>query len=272
MSEARRVFSLEWAGDGLTVTFGALPGCNVMAPARTASYYLRDGRWTYLGSGMLGIAFGADGRVARLADPTYRNEYSGEDSEPTTGTLTLTSAGRKHVLGREVSSFAFTPAESAATGPPPSPAPQPQEGVTAEDDHGAALPEPVRELARSIEDAAVRGDTDRLVALCDPCSTAEHRWIRSEGGPQAVLRAIRTHPMRLSAGSELMYPGLTRCVDGPGLDTICTPQQLRDIAVLGLKYGLDGRGPSYSVGEAVRVPLTLRIEGGTAQWTGIAAG
>ncbi|MGW5421663.1 hypothetical protein [Streptomyces sp. NPDC003943] len=272
VSEARDVVSLEWAGDGLTVTFGALPWCNVMSPARTVSYYLRDDRWTYLGSGMLGIAFGADGRVVRLAAPVYPKDSSGDGSELVTGTLTLTSAGRTHVLGTGVSHFALTPAESAVARPPAVPAPQPSEGVTAEDDHGVALPEPVRELARSIEDAAVRGDTDRLDALCDPCGKAEHDWIRSEGGPQAVLRAIRTHPLRVSAGSELIYPGLTQCDDHPGEDTSCTPQQLRDVGVLGLKSGAGAYGPSYSAAEAVRVPLTLRFEGGTAQWTGIAAG
>ncbi|MEU6932504.1 hypothetical protein AB0A05_25495 [Streptomyces sp. NPDC046374] len=271
VSEGRQVNSLEWAGDGLTVTYGALPGCNVMYPERTASYYLRDGRWTYLGSGMLGIALGASGRVVRLEEPVYPDYSSGDHSQPGTGTLTLTSGGRKHVLGRGVSHFALTPAESAAAGPPPAAAPQPAEGVRGEDDHGVELPTAVRELARGIEEAALRGDTDRLVALCDPCSAAEHAWIRAADGTRTVLRAIRTHPMRLSTGGELVYPSLGECADDPGQATPCTPQQLQDAAVLGPK-AKSGLGRSYSLGGAVRVPLTLRIEGGTARWTGIGAG
>lgn len=263
--EARLVTSLDWAGDGLTVTFSALPNCSVMYPERSASYYVHDGRWTYLGSGMLGIAYGADGRVARFDDPVYGKLTI--DSGPTTGRLTLTTGGETHVLGEGVSLFAFTPAESAGARPPSAPAPQPSEGVTTEDDHGAALPDAVRVLARNIEAAAADGDTGRLDALCDPCSTAEHDWIRSAEGPRAVLRAIRTHPRRV--GAELVYPGLTSCADAIDRENTCTPQQLRDAAVLGLKPGL---GPSYSAAEAVRVPLTLRIEGGTARWTGLAAG
>ncbi|MGW1509432.1 hypothetical protein [Streptomyces sp. NPDC002394] len=263
--EARLVTSLDWAGDGLTVTFSALPNCSVMYPERSASYYVHDGRWTYLGSGMLGIAYGADGRVARFDAPVYGKATI--DSGPTTGRLTLTTGGERHVLGEGVSLFAFTPAESAAARPPSAPAPQPSEGVTAEDDHGAPLPDAVRVLARNIEAAAAEGDTGRLDALCDPCSTAEHDWIRSAEGPRAVLRAIRTHPRRVDA--ELVYPGPGSCADAIDREDTCTPQQLRDAAVLGLKPGL---GPSYSAAEAVRVPLTLRIEGGTARWTGLAAG
>ncbi|MEV7280874.1 hypothetical protein [Streptomyces sp. NPDC093111] len=271
VSQARLVNSLEWAGDGLTVTYGALPGCNVMYPERNASYYLRDGQWTYLGGGMLDIALGAAGRVVRLEEPVYPDSSSGAPSQPTTGTLTLTSGGRKHVLDRGVSRFALTPAETAAAGPPPAAAPQPAEGVRGEDDHGTELPTAVRELARAIEAAAQRGDTDRLVALCDPCSPAEHAWIRAADGTRTVLSAIRTHPMRMSTGVDLVYPSLGECADDPGQDTPCTPQQLQDAAVLGPKAG-PGFDRTYSLGGAVRVPLTLRIEGGTARWTGIGAG
>jgi hypothetical protein len=274
VKQARLVTFLAWAGDGLTVTYSALNNCQVMYPERTASYYLRDGRWTYLGSGMLGIAFGAEGRAVRLEDPVYPKVPYAEAANPATGTLTLTAGGRKTVLGKGVSLFALTPAESAAARPPAAPADQPAAGVTAEDDHGARLPAAVAELARKIENAAARGDTDRLAELCDPCRAGHRDWIRSDDGMRAVLRAIRTHPMKVGDG-VLMYPGWTSCVDEPRKELSCTPQQLRDAAVLRLKPQVTSEpgygGSSYSSTDAVVVPLTLRIEGGTAQWTGLAA-
>ncbi|MFF5532907.1 hypothetical protein ACFY71_10525 [Streptomyces cinerochromogenes] len=274
VTKARLVTSLAWAGDGVTATFSPMPNCQVMSPERTVSYYLRDGRWTYLGSGMLGIALGGDGRVVRLEDPVYPRARSATASASPTGTLTLTGGSRKLVLAEGVSLFALTPAESAAARPPAA-ARQPSEGVTAEDDHGARLPAAVRKLAGDIEDAAARGDTKRLVALCDPCSAAERRWIGTDDGPRAVLRAIRTHPRRSSTG-DLLYPNPSACVDEPATDISCTPQRLRDAAVLrlkpGLAPGLDYNGSSYTAGDAVTVPLTVRIEGGTARWTGLAAG
>ncbi|MFJ8715710.1 hypothetical protein ACIRD9_21390 [Streptomyces violaceus] len=271
LEQPRMVTHLAWAGDGLTLTYSALSTCQVMAPERTASYHLRDGRWTYLGRGMLGIAFGAEDRVVRLKDPVYAKDAD----RFTTGTLTLTTGGSELVLGKGVSVFALTPAESAAARTPKSPAAQPGAGVAAVDDHGARLHAAVRQLARDIADAAARGDSDRLVELCDPCSTGEHEWIRSGGGARNVLRAIRTHPMR-QPGGDLLYPGLTMCVDEPGKDISCTPQQLHDAAALRLKPGLAPgmgySGSSYTASDAVLVPLTLRLEKGTARWTGLAAG
>ncbi|MCT9138213.1 hypothetical protein [Streptomyces violarus] len=271
----RMVTHLAWAGDGLTLTYSALSACQVMSPERTASYHLRDGRWTYLGGGMLGIAFGAEGRVVRLKDPVYAKADITNADDPTTGTLTLTTGGSELVLGKGVSLFALTPAESAAARPPKSSAAQPAARVVPVDDHGARLPAAVRQLARDIADAAARGDSDRLVELCDPCSTGEHDWIRSGDGARNVLRAIRTHPMR-QPGGDLLYPGLTMCVDEPGKDISCTPQQLHDAAALRLKPGsapgMGYSGSSYTASDAVLVPLTLRLEKGTARWTGLAAG
>ncbi|WP_433455354.1 hypothetical protein ACQPXS_45610 [Streptomyces sp. CA-142005] len=272
VTQARLVTSLAWVGDGITTTFSAVPTCQVMFPARTVSYYLRDGHWTYLGSGMLGIALGADGRVVRLEDPVYPRTHEVDEQAITTGTLTLTAHGRKRVLATGVSQFVLTPAESAAARPPTTPAREPGEGVTAEDDHGARLPAAVRKLAGEIEDAAARGHTRRLAALCDPCSATVRRWVSSGDGARDVLRAIRTHPRRLSGGL-LIYPEGSTCVDEPHKDISCTPQQLRDAAVLALKPGvspgLGYGGSAFTTADAVRVPLTLSFEGGTAQWTGL---
>ncbi|WP_328351731.1 hypothetical protein OG800_07885 [Streptomyces sp. NBC_00445] len=274
VEEARLIIFLAWAGDGLTVTFSALNNCQVMYPERTASYYLRDGRWTYLGKGMLGIALGTDGRVVRLEDPVYADAPYAEATAPTTGTLTLSTGIGKQVLARGVSLFSLTPAETHAARPPTAAAAQPKAGVTDEDDHGTPLLAAVRELARNIEAAAAEDDRDRLVELCDPCTEGEHDWIRSDDGPRTVLRAIRTHPMK-AADNELIYPNLTECVDEPDQDISCTPQQLRDAAALGVKPGIapGGQygGSSYLTGEGVLVPLTVHTKGGTAQWTGLAA-
>ncbi|MCX4985933.1 hypothetical protein [Streptomyces sp. NBC_00572] len=275
----RSLGSFAWAGDGLTVTYGPLVSCQVLGSDRFVSYYVRGGVHTFLGTGMIGIALGADGRVARLAVDLSSTGLA--RAQPGiagyTGTLTLTSGGREQTLGKGVSTFAFTPYESAAAKPPAA-VPQPQDtAVTTVDDHGARLPEGVVRLARQIEEAAARGDTDRLVALCGTCRPGVHQWIRGKDGAAAVLRAIRAHPGRNGA-EGLMYPGLSSCVDQPEQDITCTPQQLRDVALLGLRpdeANVDYGGVvyySWSGGPAM-VPLLVRTDAkGAAVWTGLAAG
>ncbi|MFJ7990048.1 hypothetical protein [Streptomyces sp. NPDC096351] len=275
----RTVSSFAWAGDGVTVTYGPLQSCQVPSPDRFVSYYVRDGVRTFLGTGMLGIALGADGRVARLAGDESSQGLTRAPSgiADYTGTLTLTSADGDHTLAKGVSAFAFTPAETAAARRPAA-APQPPAAtVTSVDDHGKRLPDAVVRLARRIEEAAVRGDTAGLVALCGTCGAGVHEWIRGKDGPAAVLRAIRTHPGR--NGTEgLMYPGLSSCVDEPGQDITCTPQQLRDVALLGARpdeSDVDYGGVVYNTwgGDLPQVPLLFRTDAkGEALWTGLAAG
>ncbi|MFC7933394.1 hypothetical protein [Streptomyces cinereoruber] len=275
----RSLTSFAWAGDGLTVTYGPLEGCQVLAPERFVSYYVRDGVRTFLGTGMLGIALGADGRVARLAGGASATGLVRAPSGVAayTGTLTLTSEGRELPLGKGVSAFAFTPAESAAARSPAAAPQPPGPAVTTVAQDGGKLPEAVVRLARQIEDAAVRGDTERLVALCDTCPPGVHEWIRGEGGAAAVLRAIRAHPGRNGA-EGLIYPSLSSCVDEPGQDITCTPQQLGDVALLDLRPdegNVDYGGVVYSAwnGGPAMVPLLVRIDAkGEALWTGLAAG
>ncbi|MFI8352198.1 hypothetical protein [Streptomyces cyaneofuscatus] len=275
----RSLTSFAWAGDGLTVTYGPLEGCQVLGPERFVSYYVRDGVRTFLGTGMIGIALGADGRVARLAADS---SSAGLTRAPSgiagyTGTLTLTLRGREQPLGKGVTAFAFTPAETAAARPPTAAPQPPDEAVTTVDDHGKRLPEAVVQLAGKIEEAAVRGDTARLVALCGTCRPEVHEWIRGEGGAVAVLRAIRAHPGR-NGGEGLMYPGLSSCVDEPEQDITCTLQQLRDVALLGLRPdedNVDYGGIVYTSwgGGPTMVPLLVRTDAkGVALWTGVAAG
>ncbi|MFE5941866.1 hypothetical protein [Streptomyces sp. NPDC056480] len=275
----RTLSSFAWAGDGITVTYGPLQRCQVPGPDRFVSYYVRDGARTFLGTGMLGIALGADGRVARLAGDESSLGLTRAPSGVTdyTGTLTLTSADRDHTLAKGVSAFAFTPAESAAARRPAAVPQPPAPTVTSVDDHGTRLPDAVVRLARRIEEAAVRGDTAGLVALCGTCRAGVHEWIRGEDGPAAVLRAIRTHPGR--NGTEgLMYPGLSSCVDEPGQDITCTTQQLRDVALLGARpdeSDVDYGGVVYGTwtGGPPLVPLLFRTHAkGEALWTGLAAG
>ncbi|MFE6710680.1 hypothetical protein [Streptomyces sp. NPDC057695] len=275
----RTVSSFAWAGDGVTVTYGPLQTCQVSGPDRFVSYYVRDGARTFLGTGMLGIALGADGKVARLAGDKSSLGLTRAPSGVAdyTGTLTLTSAGRDHTLATGVSAFAFTPAESAAARPPTAAPQPPAPTVTSVDDHGTPLPDAVVRLARRIEEAAVRGDTAALVALCGTCRAGEHEWIRGKDGPAAVLRAIRTHPAR-NGTDGLMYPGLSSCVDEPDQDITCTPQQLRDVALLGARpdeSNVDYGGVVYNTwgGDLPQVPLLFRTDAkGEALWTGLAAG
>ncbi|MGW4743733.1 hypothetical protein ACWEPR_02865 [Streptomyces sp. NPDC004290] len=275
----RTVSSFAWAGDGVTVTYGPLQSCQVLGPDRFVSYYVRDGARTFLGTGMLGIALGADGRVARLAGDASSLGLTRAPSGVAdyTGTLTLTSSDRNHTLAKGVSAFTFTPAESSAARPPAAAPQPPAPAVTSVDDHGKHLPDAMIRLARRIEEAAVRGDTAGLVALCGTCGAGVHEWIRGEDGPAAVLRAIRTHPGRNGA-EGLMYPGLSSCVDEPEQDITCTPQQLRDVALLGVRpdeSNVDYGGVVYNTWDdgLIKVPLLFRTDAkGEALWTGLAAG
>ncbi|WNI26171.1 hypothetical protein [Streptomyces sp. ITFR-16] len=269
IDDQRAITYAAWAGTGMTVTFSGLRSCNAPYPGRPVSYYVRDGKWTYLGTGLLGVGLGADGRTAQLRDD------AGDDATRVpTGTLTLVSEGRRHKLADGVSTFLFTPAESAAAKPPAAVRQPPGAAVVTTTDHGKALPDSVLRLARRIEKAAAAGDTEELVRLCDGCRPGVRDWIRRAKGPSDILRAIRAHPGRNGADAVL-YPGLSFCADEPGKEATCTPQQLRDVAVLGLKHESDAEfgGWTYLPSTAGIVPLTVAVEkNGEARWTGLAAG
>ncbi|MFD8077326.1 hypothetical protein ACFV3E_32270 [Streptomyces sp. NPDC059718] len=269
IGDQRSITSASWAGEGLTVTYTGIESCQARYPGRSVTYYVRDGKWTYLGSGLLGLALGADGRVARL-----RGDGPVADgvSLPT-GALSLTSGAREHVLADGVSTFVFTPAESAAAGAPAARPQPPAAGVTTVDDHGKTLPEAMVRLARRIERAADDDDTEALVRLCAGCGEGVLQWVRRTEAPSEILTAIRVHPGG-NGPQGLMYPGITTCVDEPKQDITCTPEQLHDIAILGLKPDRDSDyyGSVYSVWKSVPVPLIMRMENGEARWTGLAAG
>ncbi|MFE6187666.1 hypothetical protein ACFQ6U_24880 [Streptomyces sp. NPDC056465] len=270
IGDQRAITSAAWAGKGMTVTYAGLESCQAPYPGRAVSYYVRNGKWTFLGNGLLGIALGADGRTARLRG----GEDAVDATRARTGTLGLTSAGREHELAEGVSSFLFTPAESAAAKAPAAVSQPPAATVVTTDDHGKPLPGPVLELARRIEDAADRGDVDALVRLCDSCREGVLEWVRRKEAPADILKAIRMHPGR-NGPQGMLYPGLSFCVDEPGQDATCTPQHLRDVALLGLKAGRDTDfgGSTYSPALAGAVPLTIAVEeNGAARWTGLAAG
>ncbi|MCX4860757.1 hypothetical protein [Streptomyces canus] len=270
IGDQRSITSAAWAGAGLTVTYTGIESCQARYPARSVTYYVRDGKWAYLGSGLLGLALGADGRVARL----HGDAHVADGMSLPTGALSLTYGGREHVLADGVSTFVFTPAESAAAKAPAA-VPQPSgAAVTKVDNHGKALPEAMVRLARRIERAAADDDTEALVRLCAGCGEGVLQWVRRTETPSQILRAIRTHPGE-NGPRGLMYPGLTMCVDQPKQDVTCTPEQLHDIAVLGLKPDrgdIDYYGSEYSVWKSVPVPLIMRMEKGEARWTGLAAG
>ncbi|MFF7211682.1 hypothetical protein ACFZAU_14290 [Streptomyces sp. NPDC008238] len=270
IGDQRSIASAAWAGAGLTVTYAGIESCQARYPGRSVTYYVRDGKWTYLGSGLLGLALGADGRVARLRGDAH---VANGMSLPT-GALSLTSGAGERVLADGVSTFVFTPAESAAAAAPAARPQPPGAAVTEVDNHGKALPEAMVRLARRIERAAADGDTEALVRLCAGCGEGVLQWVRRSEAPSEILRAIRAHPGK-NGPQGLMYPGLTMCVDEPEQDITCTPEQLHDIAVLGLKpdrSDTDYYGSTYSVWESVPVPLIMRMENGEARWTGLAAG
>ncbi|WP_159049015.1 hypothetical protein [Streptomyces sp. NRRL B-3648] len=85
--------------------------------------------------------------------------------------------------------------------------------------------------------------------------------------------AVATCAPRVKRGKRVES---VTCLAEPDTKISCTPQRLRDAAVLGLEPGLSVRlghnGSACTAGDVVTVPLTVRIEGGTARWTGPAGG
>ncbi|MGW1893379.1 hypothetical protein ACWCP6_24495 [Streptomyces sp. NPDC002004] len=260
-----------WAGKGITLTFGPAIGCHVAFPARYVSYYLENGTWRYLGSGMLAVGFGADGRAARLTVAGLPRSYNGDGPAPDlVGDLRYTDAsGTEKTIARQVSAFAFTPRESGAAPPPKAAAPPRPPTVAQVDDRGGSLPEPVRALAERIRKAAAAGDTATLRSLCAPCDDAWHSRITTADGRRDLARLMLSHPARADDG--FVFPGLAvhQCNDAPAQDTSCTADQIQDVALAHIPsdVDLDHQGSLYKTDRGKSVQLRVR-PGGTARWVG----
>ena len=266
------VTGLAWAGDDLIVTFGPDVGCQAVPPERFVSYHLRGGTWSYLGSGMRAVAYGAQGRSARILVPERPPKAVETDFYlPLLGDLEFSDRhGRRHVLGSQVSAFVFTPAESAKGTPPPA-APQPEQTKVADStDRGEPVPAHLRALAQRIRDAAEKDDVARLRALCDHCDDETRADLRTRAGRRHLVRLLSSHPGLTENG--VVYPGLAahRCVDAPEQDITCTAAQLHDIALLGVPVA-DSTG-TYD-GEVYEPEFEHRLQlrtgsGGKALWVG----
>ncbi|MGA5897316.1 TolB family protein [Streptomyces venetus] len=265
------VTGLAWAGQGLTVTFGPQSGCQAVPPERFLSYYLRDGKWRFIGSGMLAVGYGGQGRVARLLvperpEPLKPDEYA----FPLLGDLEFTDGrGERHVLGSRVSTFVFTPAESArAAAPAPAAEPKPT-GVARTGDRGEPVPAHLRALAQRIKDAAEDDDAARLRALCDPCDDETRATLGTTKGRRELVRLLSSHPGRTENG--IVFPGLAahRCVDQPAQDITCTAAQIHDITLLDIPV-VDSDTYEGDVYEPdIDQRLQLRTgSGGKALWVG----
>ncbi|MEU6682194.1 hypothetical protein [Streptomyces sp. NPDC046832] len=270
------VSGLAWAGRGLTVSFGPQAGCQAVPPARFVSYYLRDGRWRFIGSGMLAVGYGRQGRAASLLvperpEPRKPDEYA----FPLLGDLKFTDGrGERHDLGSRVSAFAFTPAEAAGAAVPAAVAQPERARVAKTDDRGEPVPAHLRALAQRIRDAAEDDAAARLRALCDLCDDETRAALRTSEGRRELVRLLRSHPGRTDNG--IVFPGLAahRCVDEPARDITCTAAQLHDIALLDIPVVESDTFDSddYS-GDIYEPDLDHRLQlktgaGGKALWVG----
>ncbi|MFE8915348.1 hypothetical protein [Streptomyces globisporus] len=234
LEERALVTGLAWAGEGLTMTFGPMVGCQAAPPERFVSYYLHGGEWRFLGTGMRAVGYGAQGRSARILVPERPQPHKPDDySTPALGDLQFTNRqGQRRVLGRGASLFVFTPQESAKAEAPTA-AEQPSEMRVANiTDRGESVPAHLRNLAQRIRDAAQGGDVARLEALCRYCDEETKAAVRTAEGRRAVALLLSSHPGRTENG--IVFPGLAahRCVDEPERDITCTAEQLRDIGLL----------------------------------------
>ncbi|MFJ8590954.1 hypothetical protein [Streptomyces sp. NPDC093598] len=266
------VTGFAWAGAGVTATFGPIVGCQAAPPGRFVSYHLRDGKWRFIGSGMIAVGYGAQKRIARLLVPERPRPRKDEEFHlPLLGDLEFTDRhGVRHVLGSRVSAFVFTPAESAKAAAPATAAQPGQTGVAKSTDRGEPVPAHLRALAQRIRDAAGADDVARLLDLCDHCDDETRAPLRTAEGRRAVVRLLSSHPGLTENG--VVFPGLAahRCVDEPERDITCTAEQLHDIALLDIPVA-DGTG-TYE-GQVYEAESEQRLQlrtgaGGKALWVG----
>ncbi|MFJ4972605.1 TolB family protein [Streptomyces sp. NPDC088755] len=273
LEERVLVTGLAWAGEGLTVTFGPMTGCQAAPPERFVSYYQHDGAWRFIGTGMSAVGYGAGGRGARLLVPERPERREEDDSYlPLLGDLEFSDGrGERHVLGSGVSAFVFTPAESAKAAPPARVAQPKDDRVARTTDRGEPVPTHLRALAEGIKDAAEDGDVARLRSLCDHCDGETKDAVRTAEGRRELVRLLSSHPGRTENG--IVFPGLAahRCVDEPEQDITCTAEQLRDIALLDIPVvgGIDDayEGQVYEAESDHRLQLRSG-SGGKALWVG----
>ncbi|MCE3551321.1 hypothetical protein LWC33_07630 [Pseudonocardia sp. RS11V-5] len=278
---SRQVVSTSPAGTATVVTYGPLGGCRPVYPQRLVSYLVGGATPTYLGSGMLALAFGADGRTARIvaSDPATR-EHAAALSErspappsgldPEAGRLDFTTAdGRTSTLAAHATAIAFTPAEAAAGQAVPDPPAAPSRIDT--DVTGAKIPTSTADLLAAIRTAAAAGDTAALAELCAHCVDDSVSWIRTDRGASATLaRFAATHP--IVYGPSVVVPGLSMqaCIDTNEREQTCTAEQIADAGVLGLEPGiatgnLDGWDEYHATGPRY---LVVEMRDGDAFWTG----
>ncbi|MER8013874.1 hypothetical protein [Streptomyces griseoluteus] len=268
------VTGLAWAGDGLTVTFGPLQGCQAVPPARFVSYYLHDGKWRFIGTGMRAVGYGGQGRSARILVTVRPSPRKDEEFYlPVLGDLEFTDRHReRHALGSGVSEFAFTPGESARA-LAPAPAEEPRAGgVVGTTDRGEPFPAHLRALAQRIKDAAEDDDVVRLRALCGYCDDETKAAIGTAKGRRELVKLLSSHPARKENG--IVFPGLAvhHCADEPGKDITCTAEQLGDIALLGVPAADSTDLETYQ-GQVYEPTLEGRLQlrsgsGGKALWVG----
>ncbi|TDC59379.1 hypothetical protein E1258_18140 [Micromonospora sp. KC207] len=273
------VLSYSWAGAGVVQTFGPVgAGCQVMYPFRLVSYYRQGSTWTHLATGLLGIAFGADGRTARLAPAATEGPIESLDPDDTrryAGRLVLSVPGASdRTLAENVEFFAFTPAQAAAARiTPASTPPTPVAEPAGTDERGAQLSGPLYDLVLKVWTAAGSGDPAALNALCTNCDVATRTWLANDGGAK-VRRLLTSHPRFLD--DKLTYPGLAvePCADAtgggdttPSVQT-CTPEHLADVVTLSIEPEVDLDYPAYGYRQPAAESLVFRLEGGSPVWAG----
>ncbi|MEU6025174.1 hypothetical protein [Micromonospora sp. NPDC047134] len=277
LPDQQTVLSYSWAGAGVVQTFGPVGAeCQVMYPFRLVSYYREGGTWTHLATGLLGIAFGADGRTARLEPAAAEGPIeSPNDTRRYTGRLVLSVPGADdRMLAENVEFFAFTPAQAAAAQVmPASTPPTPTAEPAGTDERGTPLSGPLYDLVREVWTAADSGDAAALLALCTSCDAATRTWLAKDGGAK-VQRLLTSHPRRMA--DSLTYPGLAVevCADTSGSGATaanaqtCTPEQLEDVVTLGIEPEVDLDYPTYGYRQPATESLLFRLDGGIPVWAG----
>jgi hypothetical protein len=262
IGQSRAITGMSWAGDAIVVTFGPLFSCQATHPDRYVSYSLTGTEWHFLRTGMVAMAFGAQGRSygIEFAERAVRQQ----DEQ---GKLVLTSAdGSRKTLAENVSGFWTTPAEQAAGRPVPGP--QPDQKITTTD-HGTPVPQPFLTLAGQLAKALDGNDTATLSTLCAGCDASTRTLLQSPEGRKSIRDSLRTHPA--ADHQSATFPGLTNalCTDDPKATPGCTAEQIKDVGILHLPGETDFKTSGMAYRALVKGSVRFSLDAsGSAHWTG----
>ncbi|GFN01952.1 hypothetical protein Smic_05080 [Streptomyces microflavus] len=219
LEERALVTGLAWAGEGLTMTFGPMVGCQAAPPERFVSYYLRGGEWRFLGTGMRAVGYGAQGRRARILVPERPQSHEPDDyMTPALGDLQFTNRqGERRVLGRG-HRFSSSPRRRAGRLRRRPPRSNPARCVSRTPRTEVSLFQPICGTSHSASEMLPRAVTLHVLKLCAATATTrrKRRCARLKAGVRwcCCSAATRAAPRTASSSPDSRRTAVSTSLNG----------------------------------------------------------